>query len=560
MSESTKKETPKTRISTRVQSKKEKEDDDKIKKRVLKQPTESKRVSKPTPMKKIVSSTKAPSNRPVTPPSSRVTKTQFFPSKKMYSNALKSDDNKKVTLKKKIPERKINDVSPDTSSMSERPRTATLRKGSIVNNNIVGPDVPKIKPSVPPPVEEPPVEYEDDFDSYESDFEEYDSTDSTTNLSTGTTSSSTESIEPKSVTKRVSSAGTDDEKKLDSGNYELPESRHKQILDKIKEAIEKENANLGSNLASNLGSNLGSLSDEGFEDGKSLQFINFLGAQKKYQHRKSVELRRKRGEEILSMIKLDSYSFTLFELAPVPYDIFIKHYGKSNSVQASVQTGEDHVDEEIQTEEICSKNKWTQFPPSFTQIEDNEHFWEIYKCNYLGVGGDIFEKEKTNKTLNESDLEEFLLKAGNLIHNIQVEANMKTNVEINKNNLPFSKGQITYNTQGNDILKNLPINDVGFYANNHNKILTVHGKLKDGNSFVCIWNIFDVNTPETIFIAFGQVLCCTTCFDTPDVILGGLYDGYDGLLCCRFYVYFCLKDYCCMGHKRKSGKSQMYFQ
>ncbi|RZC34717.1 hypothetical protein BDFB_005703, partial [Asbolus verrucosus] len=203
--------------------------------------------------------------------------------------------------------------------MSERPRTATLRKGSIVNNNIVGPDVPKPKLpiTIKKPVDETPDEYEDDFDSYESDFEEYNSSDSVTNISSDTLSGETsdsELLEQPSASKRVSSAGTDDEKKLDSGNYELPDSRHRQILDNIKESIEKENANL--NQDQNNRSNLGSLSDEGFEDAKSLQFINFLGAQKKCQHRKSLELKRKRGEEILSMIRLDHYSFTLFDLAP----------------------------------------------------------------------------------------------------------------------------------------------------------------------------------------------------------------------------------------------------
>ncbi|XP_015838601.2 cytoplasmic dynein 2 intermediate chain 1 [Tribolium castaneum] len=475
--ETPKKETIKIKTTSRLPKKEEDEDK-----------TKTKRI-KPTPTKKTTSSMRAPA----TPPSSRVTKSQFFPSKKMYSNALK-----------KVP----NDVSPETSSMSERPRTATLRKGSIVNKNIVGPDAPKIK------LEEPSVEYEDDFDSYESDFEEYDSTDS--NLSTSTTSESTESVGQTSGTKRVNSAGTDDEKKLDSGNYELPEPRHRQILDNIKESIEKENANFANNL--------GSLSDEGFEDGKSLQFINFLGAQRKYQHRKSVELRRKRGEEILSMIRLDHYSFTLFELSPVPYDIFIKYYGKSNTIQASVQTG-DHTDEETQTDQITHQNKWTQFPPCFTKIEDEEPFWERYKCDYLGVGGDDLTTQKLQNCYNETSLETFLLRAGGLILNLQMEANMRTNVETNKNNIPFSKGQITCDTTKLDFLKNRPLNDVCFCANNSTKILTVHGPQHSSNSFVCLWNISDVSKPETVLVAFGHVLCCTCCFECPNLILGGLKDG-----------------------------------
>jgi hypothetical protein len=34
-------------------------------------------------------------------------------------------------------------------------------------------------------------------------------------------------------------------------------------------------------------------------------------------------------------------------------------------LQAHVQTNEDNLSEEVQTDEICYKNKWTQKPVSF---------------------------------------------------------------------------------------------------------------------------------------------------------------------------------------------------
>jgi hypothetical protein len=36
------------------------------------------------------------------------------------------------------------------------------------------------------------------------------------------------------------------------------------------------------------------------------------------------------------MIQLDTVSFTLFELAPVPYEVYMKSYGCSNTVQVII--------------------------------------------------------------------------------------------------------------------------------------------------------------------------------------------------------------------------------
>lgn len=481
------------------------------------------KVSKtqPTTTKKMVAKTdKKVVNRPVTPPSSRVTKTQFFPSKTMYSNALKVDDGtkssklkstSKTPVVKKVEE---NDTS-EASSMSERPKTATLKKGSIVNKNIVGPEAAQSMVK--------DTEYEDDFDSYESDFEHYSSSDSFSQISTGTTSSDTQSATP---IKRVSSAGTDEEKKLDSGNYELPEPRHRQILDNIKESIEKENANL---LVEQNKVNLGSLSDEGFEEGKSLQFINFLGAQQKYKRKKSLEVRKKRGEEILSMIHLDHYNFTLFELPPVPYETFIQNFGKKNTIQVSSQTRDDDINEEIQTDPITYTHKWTQFPPilKISQTE-SENFWEIYRSNYLGVGKDENKAVKTNKLENtkEAHLEEFLSNAGNLILELQTEALVQETIETTTNNLPFSKGHILFNTQNQKLLENYRLNNVCFCTKN--KILSVHdgtGTDEIKTNIICLWSLSKTDEPEMYFKIYGKVCCISYSEDCTKVFFCGLEDG-----------------------------------
>ncbi|KAJ8921780.1 hypothetical protein NQ315_008406 [Exocentrus adspersus] len=548
----------------------------------------------------ILSSTKTIKPKvPVTPPSNRVSKTQYFPSKNLYSNALrdevvpsrsasstekikekvvpkpndiktisKRDTSKKpvekVSLQKSTikpfiaAERnklknsnantsKTRDISPDSSSISERPRTATLRKPSIVNANIVGPDAPKqivpksklqkLKPPSPKSEASDECNYEDDFDSYESDFEEYFSSSSSNleNISggeeTSSTSSSSQSInlglpQGSLISKRKSSAETDDERKMDSGNFDMSEFKHKQVLDNIKESIEKENSNIKIHEVQR--NNPASLPDEGFEDQKSMQFINFLDAKKKYKHRRSMELKRKRGEEILNMIRLDTYSFTLFDLPAVPYEVFIKNYGRSNTVQAGVQTGEDNVDEDIQTDEITNSCKWTQFPVRFSKIDtDNPNYWQVYKSDYLGVGGDGNAETKVdNATFNENSLKKFLLSAGNLILRLQAESNIENcdKIKTNSRNIPFSDGYISFNTNMS-IVKDCSVRCFAFGSDND--ILTVHStkQEKEYKCVICVWTLSNPEEPVTFFISYGEVSCCSFGMDCSDFVYTGSDDG-----------------------------------
>lgn len=120
--------------------------------------------------------------------------------------------------------------------------------------------------------------------------------------------------------------------------------------------------------------------DEGYEEGKMddntkfstpvthLNFINFANARKRKQgkkvgyrvpfcllrynplfkiisvllfsfiksltfHEQATATAKKRGEELLDMIQLDTVNFTLFELPPVPYEVYMKIYGCSNTLQ-----------------------------------------------------------------------------------------------------------------------------------------------------------------------------------------------------------------------------------
>nr|XP_023017272.1 WD repeat-containing protein 60 [Leptinotarsa decemlineata] len=609
--------------------------------------TSSSSPEKPVDMKLLSSKKRNKPEVPVTPKSSRVSKTQFFPSKNMYSHALSSKsspiskisdktsnkskqgdsfasgktnsvkkisssyelptrnstrivtkksetENKLLSSKKSKPTGEIsfkrstsslkhvtsemkskietgpnslesnNSVytSPDSSILSERPRTATLKRGSIVNTNIVGPEAPMMKKIVegqsirskmpssslaslddnevkadskPSPKSETSENdnYEEDFESYESDFEQYSSS-SSTNLDniTGETSSITTNSDSDtdapvtSTPKKIISIGSEEERKLDSGHYDMSDYKHKHMLDNIKEFVEKENSTLV------VMNNPASLSDEGFEDQKSLQLINFLDAKRKHEYRKSIEMKQKRGKEILSMIRLDSFTFTLFDLPPVPYDVFIKNYGASNTVQSASQTGEDNVEEEIQTEKIITCTKWTQIPICFNNGDpDDPNYWSNYKQDYLGVGGDeeSIEKIIQKQLFDDNALNKFLKSAGDLIIRIQEEARMKSTGNIMKNQkpIPFSDGHILFNTS-DIIFDGTTIKCVSFSCDTNNKVMTVHLKRSEvlaKGSVLAIWNICNSEEPEMVYISHGTITCCTFGKEEFGLVFAGLEDG-----------------------------------
>ncbi|KAF7270481.1 hypothetical protein GWI33_016549 [Rhynchophorus ferrugineus] len=549
---------------------------------------------------------------PLTPPSSRVKKTQYFPTKNLYSNALKSADIQSKLLaikesngggdtpkirkrnepiktrtktvtdikpnreKKKLTEdakpriamrkeqsstqikRKISEdrkpvsriSSPDSSSVSERPRTATLRKGSIVNANIAGPEAPpsfKTEPEaeVASSVGEATSslvmsddDYEEDFESYESDFEACSSSgddysNHTSNCINSSASSSAGDMSDKDnlpdspPTKRVPSAGTDDERKLDSGTFELPEFKHIQILEHIKENIEKESN------SSKERTNMASLSDEGFEDQKSLQFINFADAKKRYEQRKASIIRKKRGDDILSMIKLDTVNYTLLDLISVPYEEYIKHYGQSNCVQTSTQTGDDNLSEETQTDSVNVEDKWCQAPAKFSTFESSsDTFWETYKNEYKGVGGtdnDNSPNGTMTKDCNENRLNMFLNKTSELISELLMQENIHVldNIRVYQRELPFSDGYLEFNLSDKK-LENSRVVNLSIFPGNIKKILTIHSKqnsLEILKSVICVWNLSNLDSPVMFLTSYGHIRCATFSSIDSNHIFAGQEDG-----------------------------------
>ncbi|GAB1297869.1 Cytoplasmic dynein 2 intermediate chain 1 [Apodemus speciosus] len=99
-------------------------------------------------------------------------------------------------------------------------------------------------------------------------------------------------------------------------------------------------------------------------------FVDFATASHRQKSRSQALKQKTRSTKLLRLIDLDfSFTFSLLDLPPVnEYDMYIRNFGKKNTKQAYVQYNEDNVERDIQTEDIETREVWTQHPGEGTVV------------------------------------------------------------------------------------------------------------------------------------------------------------------------------------------------
>ncbi|CAF4891846.1 unnamed protein product [Pieris macdunnoughi] len=404
------------------------------------------------------------------------------------------------------------------------------------------------------------MSYEDDFESYESDFDSYHSSTHTE-----------ESLSEKETEKQLK-----EESMLDSGTFDLRERSAKTIpMEFIIEDTEKRT----------------SLIDEGFQDMSSSSavssmktvhveilerplFIDFTKSKENRRKRRICDKLKQRAKDILSMVTLHQMSFTLFEMKPIPYELYMATFGRANYTQVAVQTFDDGITEEVQTDEIEYGNKWTQYPIKFTKNtvhlcnvktkrdsneielkinnlikynqETDGQVDEDYKRNPLriyleqkdGAGDDkilpydIY-MSKTKCDYNVNKLRKFLKKVDGRISNIlsRNTGNTTTNLIANKK-YPFSCGYISISSKDLnkfELLQSTKIVGVVFSETKTNLVITIHGNTEvtlQHNCVLCLWDLnVAILEPIKVLISKEQVEIGRLRGNSDDIFVAALRDG-----------------------------------
>lgn len=254
--------------------------------------------------------------------------------------------------------------------------------------------------------------------------------------------------------------------------------------------------------------------------------------------------------ELMKKINLDTMTFTLFELKPIPYDLYMKIYGHKNTNQSSTQTVGNMIDQDVQTDKKTQQTMWTQFPAQFNvNAISNENNYQ----DRVGCGEGI---DNMNETRNSDEcLLEDTLKIINRINTIRdvrttkpidyerlnfflqksavtISAICNTSVamkDLHKPDIALSDGFFEISISTSKILNDTAVYYLYTNPRIENLLYLVHRRKPtpgtDDNSFVSVWNILDSNKPIHVLSCWGLIICLEVHQHFQDVIVGGLTDG-----------------------------------
>ncbi|XP_026314372.1 uncharacterized protein LOC113226069 [Hyposmocoma kahamanoa] len=431
--------------------------------------------------------------------------------------------------------------------------------------------------------------YEDDFESYESDFDSYYSDGS--KVSTGETSNEEEHSNEEKKFGNGAKEIKDEEKMLDSGSYDLRDQRsanrrptQMEFILEASEDVENKKTSLTDEGFLEMSSSSAVLNMKHVDMLEKPLFIDFSKSKQNKSKKRLNEQLKQRAKDLLSMIILHKMSYTLFEMKPIPYDLYMATFGRSNYTQIAIQTFDDGITEEVQTDEISLDNKWTQYPVKFSscdvylnnndnkqkcvkndedylskftllinrksdieindQISQNQDYIQnplrIYLEQKDGVGSDqmlpfeIYKSKLENNNYNVNKLRKFLKKSERRIFNILNLNTGQNIVALSQNtHLPFSKGSTSVtleNLPDKNILKNTNIKSIIFSETKSNLILTVHTKCSNGimagKCIICLWDLSVARLePHKILIAIDNVAIGRYRGDTNGIFVAALDDG-----------------------------------
>uniref|UniRef100_A0A8C2QF71 Cytoplasmic dynein 2 intermediate chain 1 n=1 Tax=Cricetulus griseus TaxID=10029 RepID=A0A8C2QF71_CRIGR len=329
--------------------------------------------------------------------------------------------------------------------------------------------------------------FEDDFEDYEDDFEVCDGDEDSSN-------------EPDSKEQAE----------------ELPLAQKREIQE-IQKAISAENERVGELSLKRFQKQGRTESEEPWtEANDSISrapvcgiFVDFATASHRQKSRSQALKQKTRSTKLLRLIDLDySFTFSLLDLPPVnEYDMYIRNFGKKNTKQAYVQYNDDNVERDIQTEDVETREVWTQHPGEGTV-----------------VSGGSEEKDLSDVTvvpkIDTPRLSSFLRAACQVVAVLLEEDRLTAGPSWNpraqdkalsisdsssqlNTNLPFLQGRKVFCLHASRVQRQTVVSV-------HDLPEEPFAPSLDSRHLLCVWDIWQPSGPQKVLICESKVTCC--CF------------------------------------------------
>ncbi|XP_023568684.1 WD repeat-containing protein 60 isoform X2 [Octodon degus] len=337
-------------------------------------------------------------------------------------------------------------------------------------------------------VDEYPVTFEDDFEDYEDDFEVCDGDDGESNS------------EPESKEK--------------TEEFSLARKRE---IQEIQKAIHAENERIGELSSQRFqkqcrtGRDKGSQADPNGSPSRAPVcgiFVDFATASHHQKSRTQALKQKSRSTKLLRLIDLDfSFTFSLMDLPPVnEYDMYIRNFGKKNTKQAYVQYNEDNVERDIQTEDIETREAWTQHPGEGALVSGGSEERETSDATFV-------------PKIDTPRLSNFLRAACQviavLLEEDRLAAEPTCSPRAHDNTLSISDSASQLNT-GLPFLQDRKVSCLRASQVQRQMVVSVHdlpGKAfaqpLDHRYILCVWDIWQPSGPQKVLICESKVTCCS---------------------------------------------------
>ncbi|XP_074982083.1 cytoplasmic dynein 2 intermediate chain 1 isoform X5 [Caretta caretta] len=343
--------------------------------------------------------------------------------------------------------------------------------------------------------------YEDDFEDYVDDFDDDDDEDN-------------------------DSEARDSEERL----REIPVSKKSEI-EEIQRAINAENERIGTLLPKQIQKEHEKEPNMERQDSPARgslcgMFMDFETANQRQSNRNMASKQKKRSSELLRLIDLDfSVSFSLLDLPPVnEYDMYIRNFGKTNTKQAYVQSNEDNLERDVQTDEIETLEKWTQHPGDSILVSGGPR-----SSNDVSIDIAVTPKIDSQRLTN------FLRSACQVIAVLLEEDRVATqprwNLRSRQTSLSISDSCFQLNTNL-PFLHGRKVSCLHVSQVQRQALLSVHGLPEkpgaiqlDRKYIVCVWNVWQPSSPQKVLVCEAEVSCCCFSPSKATLVFAGTMDG-----------------------------------
>lgn len=285
----------------------------------------------------------------------------------------------------------------------------------------------------------------------------------------------------------------------------------------------------------------------------------------------------RRGEELLSKITLDVMSYVLFDFKPIPYELFMKIYGNSNTAQVAVQTHNDRIDQECQCDTIAMQTVWSQCPITYYTEQMSRSDFDDYKNGYGTAVTPTDDASQANSdTSTNENLNRTCENSLNLIHKMAVQTNVATdksraddvnetfgklNIDyghlnrfllesemtlarilnihnvnkrvrnLNESSLPISNGYLTLQpsfsgaASSATAVANQKIERTFAIDSLPGFLFTLHSDNESKLNVLALWHLSKLNEPVCLLSVWSKILCVEIHPKIRDIVFAGLDDG-----------------------------------